>query len=79
VPRPGRRKRAVVRGDVPSPSAPPPGCRFHTRCPHVMDVCRQRQPPLLEVDGGHAVACHLVNPPNGTPAGTAASNPGRDS
>jgi oligopeptide/dipeptide ABC transporter ATP-binding protein len=67
VPRPGRRARAVVRGDVPSPSDPPPGCRFHTRCPHVMDVCRKLQPALLD-DAGHAVACHLVNPPNGTAA-----------
>jgi oligopeptide/dipeptide ABC transporter ATP-binding protein len=67
VPRPGRRARAVVRGDVPSPSDPPPGCRFHTRCPHVMDVCRKLQPVLLD-DDGHAVACHLVNPPNGAAA-----------
>jgi oligopeptide/dipeptide ABC transporter ATP-binding protein len=64
VPRPGRRARAVVRGDVPSPSDPPPGCRFHTRCPHVMDVCRRLQPALLEVEARHAVACHLVNPPH---------------
>jgi oligopeptide/dipeptide ABC transporter ATP-binding protein len=67
VPRPGRRARAVVRGDVPSPSDPPPGCRFHTRCPHVMDVCRKLQPTLLD-DDGHGVACHLVNPPNGAAA-----------
>ena len=45
---PGRRRRAsAVRGDVPSPSDPPPGCRFHTRCPHVMDVCRRLEPKLL--------------------------------
>jgi oligopeptide/dipeptide ABC transporter ATP-binding protein len=76
VPRPGRRARAVVRGDVPSPSAPPPGCRFHTRCPHVMDVCRRQQPDLLAVEGGHAVACHLVNPP---PGNHELRNPGRES
>jgi oligopeptide/dipeptide ABC transporter ATP-binding protein len=64
IPRPGRRGRMVVRGDVPSPGDPPSGCRFHTRCPHVMDVCRRLQPALIEVGGGHAAACHLVNPPN---------------
>jgi oligopeptide transport system ATP-binding protein len=64
VPRPGlRRVRAAVRGDVPSPSAPPPGCRFHTRCPHVMDVCRRVEPMLLPAGPGQAAACHLVNPP----------------
>jgi oligopeptide/dipeptide ABC transporter ATP-binding protein len=69
VPRPGRRReRMVVRGDVPSPSDPPPGCRFHTRCPHVMEVCRRLEPRLLSVEGGHAAACHLVNPPDASAA-----------
>jgi peptide/nickel transport system ATP-binding protein len=64
VPRPARRRaRLVVRGDVPSPSDPPPGCRFHTRCPHVMDVCRRLEPKLLALAAGRAAACHLVNPP----------------
>jgi oligopeptide/dipeptide ABC transporter ATP-binding protein len=69
VPRPGRRRaRQVVRGDVPSPSDPPPGCRFHTRCPYVMDICRRIEPKLLATDQGHAAACHLVNPPEASAA-----------
>jgi oligopeptide/dipeptide ABC transporter ATP-binding protein len=69
VPRPGRRRaRQVVRGDVPSPSDPPSGCRFHTRCPHVMDVCRRLEPKLLSAGPGQAAACHLVNPPDASAA-----------
>ena len=48
-----------VEGDLPSSIDPPPGCRFHTRCPHVMDRCRQEEPLLLEAAPGHWVACHL--------------------
>jgi oligopeptide/dipeptide ABC transporter ATP-binding protein len=64
VPKPGRRRaRAVLKGDVPSPINPPSGCRFHTRCPHVMDVCRRIEPALQDTGMGQQVACHLVNPP----------------
>jgi oligopeptide/dipeptide ABC transporter ATP-binding protein len=52
-----------VRGDVPSPMAPPPGCRFHPRCPHCMEVCPQRFPSLREIRPGHLVACHLYGEP----------------
>jgi peptide/nickel transport system ATP-binding protein/oligopeptide transport system ATP-binding protein len=51
--------RAPVEGDVPSPSNPPKGCRFHTRCPLAIGVCRDLEPPLVEVASGHQAACHL--------------------
>ena len=71
VPDPGRaRERTVIRGELPSPSAPPPGCRFHTRCPVAIEVCRRVDPPLLVVAPGHRVSCHLVPGTPGTgPAG----------
>ncbi|WP_340119383.1 ABC transporter ATP-binding protein [Pelagibius sp. 7325] len=63
VPIPDPRKRRAqhsLRGDPPSPFAPPPGCRFHTRCPHAEARCRDEDPVLRAVGGGHAVACHLA-------------------
>jgi oligopeptide transport system ATP-binding protein len=50
-------KAPPLEGDVPSPIAPPPGCRFHTRCPHTRAVCRE-QVPLLD-GAAHRAACHL--------------------
>jgi peptide/nickel transport system ATP-binding protein/oligopeptide transport system ATP-binding protein len=60
VPDPTRRKkRRVLTGDVPSPINPPPGCRFHTRCPYVVARCKVEEPVLKEVTAGQWVACHL--------------------
>jgi peptide/nickel transport system ATP-binding protein len=55
----GRRTRLVIEGDVPSPMNPPPGCRFHTRCPFAIARCRVEEPALREVIPGRIVACHL--------------------
>ena len=54
-----RRNRIILSGDVPSPIRPPPGCRFHTRCPRAFDRCRVEEPVLKAVGPGHVVACHL--------------------
>ena len=51
--------KIILAGDVPSPINPPSGCRFHTRCPYVMDQCKHEDPPLKTVASGHQVACHL--------------------
>jgi oligopeptide transport system ATP-binding protein len=55
------RQRApiLLEGDLPSPADPPPGCNFSTRCPQVMEMCRQAEPNYQEAAAGHWVACHL--------------------
>ena len=52
-------KRVILLGDVPSPINPPPGCRFHTRCPYAEERCHVEEPAMKEVRPGHFVACHL--------------------
>ena len=54
------RQREILVGDVPSPVDPPGGCRFHTRCPHASERCRQSAPEFRDVGGGHFAACHLI-------------------
>ncbi len=56
-----RRERIRLRGEVPSPSNPPDGCHFHTRCPRACDRCSLEVPKLREVEKGHLVACHLYD------------------
>jgi peptide/nickel transport system ATP-binding protein/oligopeptide transport system ATP-binding protein len=60
----GDRRRTVLRGEPPSPLAPPPGCPFHTRCPDAMERCRMELPKPRQVAAGHMAACHLVTGPS---------------
>jgi peptide/nickel transport system ATP-binding protein len=53
-----KKKHILLEGDMPSPANPPPGCRFHTRCPYVNEKCKQEVPELVEKEPGHMVACH---------------------
>ncbi|BDH63060.1 ABC transporter ATP-binding protein [Lysinibacillus sp. PLM2] len=57
------REQILLKGDIPSPSNPPTGCSFHSRCPYVMDKCKVEIPKFVDVQSGHSVACHLYNEP----------------
>jgi len=55
------RQRIPLTGDVPSPLNPPAGCRFSSRCPHVMTLCSEQEPVLQDIGAGHMAACHLIS------------------
>jgi len=55
-------ERIALKGDLPSPAEPPPGCAFHPRCPVAVEVCSRVVPRLLDSGGGHLASCHLVHP-----------------
>jgi peptide/nickel transport system ATP-binding protein/oligopeptide transport system ATP-binding protein len=55
-----KRERILLTGDVPSPINPPQGCRFHSRCPFVVEACKSQEPELRFTNEGHQVACHLT-------------------
>ncbi|UHA75515.1 ABC transporter ATP-binding protein [Paenibacillus sp. 481] len=55
-----KRERIVLKGDIPSPVNPPSGCKFHTRCPFVKNICKEQVPAFREIASEHFVACHLV-------------------
>jgi peptide/nickel transport system ATP-binding protein len=59
----GAPTRIILKGDVPSPIRPPPGCRFHTRCPYAFDRCRKEEPKLVATGNNHLAACHLHDLP----------------
>ena len=61
MPDPKRKhKRIILKGDVPSPIDPPSGCRFHTRCIYVRDLCSRKEPALREIESRHMAACHFA-------------------
>ena len=61
IPDPTRRRdRIILTGDIPSPSNPPTGCKFHTRCPYATARCSEEEPQYKNVGSNHFVACHLV-------------------
>jgi len=55
-----KRKRIILKGEAPSPVSPPKGCRFNTRCPKAIDICRKEEPKLVDLGKGHLAACHLI-------------------
>lgn len=58
-----KRSEVVIKGEIPSPINPPPGCKFHTRCPIAEKICREKEPPLVDYEDHHYAACHLIGKP----------------
>ncbi|MCR5249573.1 MAG: ATP-binding cassette domain-containing protein [Lachnospiraceae bacterium] len=56
-----KKERIILEGDIPSPANPPSGCKFHTRCKHCMECCKNVAPEMKDVGGGHCVCCHLYD------------------
>ncbi|NLB61028.1 MAG: ABC transporter ATP-binding protein, partial [Clostridiales bacterium] len=62
VPDPNHKQnRIILGGNVPSPANPPSGCKFHTRCRHCMDICKEKAPETYDAGNGHYVVCHLYD------------------
>jgi oligopeptide transport system ATP-binding protein len=59
-----KKERIILKGDVPSPIAPPPGCHFNTRCSFKKDICATKVPELIDIGDEHYVACHLISSPS---------------
>lgn len=55
-----KRNRIILTGDLPSPSNPPSGCKFHTRCPKCQQICKEQDPAFVDKGDGHRVACHFA-------------------
>lgn len=57
-----KRVEVQIKGEIPSPINPPPGCRFYTRCPkYIGEICKTKEPPLIDIGKEHYVACHLYS------------------
>ena len=69
------RTRTMVTGEPPNPITPPPGCRFHTRCPRASEICRTVEPQLTEYAGGHLAACHHPQHVNAQEVASATRSP----